>query len=1060
MRKIKSVITILVILLTGVLYAQTGLIKGKVTDKKTGEPLPGVNVSLENSNTGVVTDFDGNYSITIENPKGKKLIFSYIGYEDAVITLGEGNQTINVSLNPSNTKLKEVVVTALGIKKEQKALGYSLTNVKGENLTKTNTTSAITSLQGKVAGVNISTTSSGAAGSSRVIIRGASSLTGNNQPLYVIDGIPIINNTNGSVVGPFGGEHGDGGDDISDLDPNNIESISVLKGSSASALYGSLASNGVIMITTKSAKNKRFGIELNSSVSFEKVNTGLLDMQTSYGQGRFGLKPGYEYDPATGEAVPMSDPEAATTDALVNNLSSWGPAYDGSMVYNWDGVRRPYTYLGSNIEKFYQTGTTMNNSIALSKGSKEFSYRIGFSNLSNEDIFPKSTLDRNTISFNASSQINPKLKSTLTAFYTTEDVHNRVTIGDTPGNANTVAWLLPGNVDITTMKPGYKEDGTEMPSDGTQFITNPYWAVNKFNNDDQKDRLFAATTLRYDFNDWLYSIGRMGIDSYVLNRKQVTPYGTEYRPAGVLKQLTRNNTQFNADLLFGINKKMTEKISVNSMLGVNTRHYVSKQLSAIGSKFIVPEVEDLNLTTLPVPTNTYAETQTNSIYGSVETDYNETYFITFTGRNDWFSTLSFPGKDTPNNEFYWSLSSSVLLTKIFKLPEYFDFFKFRASYAQVAGGAQDPYKLNLNYSVVGTFQDQPYGGINGDQIPNPNLIPYQKDEFEIGLAGKLFLNRFYFDIAYYNNNTTNDIVYTSASIPSGYTSAILNVGELSNEGIELLLGGSPIKKKNFSWETSFNMGYNNSLIVKTDEYDTPINVDDSQTRSKNAIISHIVGEHYGVIYGTSYVRENGLIVYDLSSGIPKPVQGDPKVLGEGVAPLNMGFYNNFKFKNLTFSFLIDGKFGGSVHSGTNLALMSSGLHEKTIEGRENGLTVTGIDQATGQTFTTTVPVKDLETYYGNITAENLGIAEEFIYSTDFIKLREINLGYQFSSNVINKIKLKGLKISLIGRNILYLHKEIENVDPEASLNNLNSQGIERFGMPATRSFGFSVNAKL
>jgi len=1060
MKKIKISFTILVMFLSGLLYAQNGLIKGTVTDKKTGEPLPGVNVSLENSNTGVTTDFDGNYSITIENPKGKKLIFSYMGYEDTSVVLKDGNQTVNVALEPSNTKLKEVVVTALGIKKEEKALGYSLTNVKGEDLNKTTTTSAITALQGKVAGVNISTSSTGAAGSSRVIIRGASSLTGNNQPLYVIDGIPIINNTNGSVVGPFGGEHGDGGDDISDLDPNNIESISVLKGSSASALYGSLASNGVIMITTKSGKNKNFGIELNSSLSFEKVNTDLLNMQTSYGQGRYGLKPGYEYDAVTGEPVPMSDPVAATTDALVNNLSSWGPAYDGSMVYNWDGVQRPYTYLGSNIEKFYQTGTTANNSIALSQATKDFSYRIGFSNLSNDDIFPKSTLDRNTISVNTSVTINPKIKSTITAFYTTENVHNRVTIGDTPGNANTVAWLLPGNVDITTMQPGYKEDGTEMPTDGSQFITNPYWAVNKFNNNDDKDRLFAATTLRYDFNEWLYSIGRMGIDSYVLNRKQVTPYGTEYRPAGVLTQLTRNNTQFNADLLVGVNKKMTEKISINSILGVNTRHYESKELTATGSNFIVPEVEDLNLTTLPVPTNIYAETQTNSIYGSVETDYNQTYYVTFTGRNDWFSTLSYPGKETPNNEFYWSLSSSVLLTKVLKLPEYIDFFKLRASYAQVAGGAQDPYKLNLTYSVVSTFQDQPYGGVNGDEIPNPNLVPYQKNEFEIGLAGKLFLNRLYFDMAYYNNKTTNDIVYTSASIPSGYTSAILNVGELSNEGVELLIGGTPVKKKYFSWETSFNMGYNNSLIVKTDEYDTPINVDDSETRSKNAIISHIVGEHYGVIYGTSYVRENGMIVYDLSSGIPKPVQGDPTILGDGVAPLNLGFYNELKYKKFSVSFLIDGKFGGSVHSGTNLELMESGLHEKTIEGREGGLTITGIDQATGETFTTVVPVKDLETYYGSITAENLGIAEEFIYSTDFIKLREINIGYNFPSKIINKMKIKGLRMSIIGRDLFYLHKEIENVDPEASLNNLNSQGIERFGIPATRSFGFSINAKL
>lgn len=1044
----------------GVLNAQTGIIKGTVTDQKTGELLPGVNVSLTNSKKGVVTNFDGVYNISIDNPKGKELVFSFVGYTDKKVKITkDGNQIIDVALVPSNTKLKEVVVTALGIKKEQKALGYSLTNIKGESLNRTNTTSAITALQGKVAGVNISTTNSGAAGSSRVIIRGASSLTGNNQPLYVVDGIPIINNTNGSVTGPFGGEHGDGGDDISDIDPNNIESISVLKGSSASALYGSLASNGVIMITTKSAKNKRFGVEINSTVSFEKVNSSLLDMQTSYGQGQYGLKPGYEYD-TNNQAVPIADPALATQDALVSNLDSWGPAYDGSSVYNWDGQKRGYSYLGNNIQKFYQTGSTYNNSIALSKAMKGFSYRFGYSNLTNKDIFPKSTLGRNTISLNVSSDINPKLKSTVAAFYTNESVHNRATIGDTPGNANTVAWLLPGNVDITTMKPGSKADGTEMPSDGSQFITNPYWAVNKFNNNDDKNRLFAVASLKYNFTKWLYLSGRAGIDTYTLNRKQVTPYGTEYRPAGVLTQLNRKNTQFNADILAGVDKKLTEHIGIDAILGLNTRHYTLKQLSAVGSKFIVPEVEDLNLTTLPVPTNTFKETKTNSIYGSLGADYKQIYFLTFTGRNDWFSTLSFPGKKTPNNEFYWSLSSSVLLNKIFKMPKYVDLFKLRGSYAQVAGGAQDPYRLNLNYSVSGTFQGQPLGGISGTQIPNPNLVPYQKNEFEVGLEAKLFLNRLYFDVAYYKNNTTNDIVYTSASIPSGYTSAILNVGELSNKGIEFLLGGMPIKNNDFSWETSFNIGYNNSLIVSTDEFDTPINVDNSKTRSKNAIISHIVGEHYGVIFGTSYVRENGKIVYDLSSGLPKPVQGDPKVLGQGVAPLNLGYYNQLKYKRISLSFLIDGKFGGSVHSGTNLALMSNGLHKKTIEGRENGLKVSGIDQATGNEFTTTVPVKDLETYYGNITAENLGIAEEFIYSTDFVKLRELSVSYQLPSSIIKKMKINDLKISLIGRNLLYLYKAIENVDPEASLNNLNSQGIERFGMPSTRSIGFSVNLKL
>ena len=397
---------------------------------------------------------------------------------------------------------------------------------------------------------------------------------------------------------------------------------------------------------------------------------------------------------------------------------------------------------------------------------------------------------------------------------------------------------------------------------------------------------------------------------------------------------------------------------------------------------------------------------------------------------------------------------------MFDLPEQVNYAKFRASYAQVAGGASNAYSLNLDYAITGSFQGQSFGQLNGNSIPNPNLVPFQKNEFEVGFDGRFFQNRLNLDVAYYQNQTTNDIVSASASQSSGFTSSILNIGELQNKGFEFLIGGTPIKTEDFSWYTSFNFGYNDSEIVHTDDEDTAINVDGSQTRSRTAIISHIVGENYGVIWGSSYKRDaDGNIMYNTTGSIPKPIQGENKILGQGVAPYTLGFSNSFKYKDFSLNFLIDAKFGGSVHSGTNRELMMRGLHEKTLEGREDGLVVSGIDDATGNPFTMTVAPENLRTYYGFIGEENSGISEEFVYSTDFIKFRELSVAYSFPKKTLENIFVSDVRLSLIGRNLFYISKKIDNVDPEASLNNLNSQGIERFGTPSTRSYGFAINVK-
>ncbi|MEO6348780.1 MAG: carboxypeptidase-like regulatory domain-containing protein, partial [Aquaticitalea sp.] len=582
-----QLITLLLVFFAHSSFAQSASISGVVTEKGSNIPLAGVNVTIEGTTIGSVTDFDGNYSLIADSSEGNTIVFSFIGFKTVSLVLKGGDQVVNISLEEDATGLNEVVVTALGIKREAKSLGYSLTKVDGDEVSQVKTASAINSLQGRVAGVNISTSSTGVSGSSRVVIRGASSLTGNNQPLYVVDGIPIINNTNGSVVGPTNDGTGDGGDDISSLNPDDIESVSILKGSSAAALYGSLASNGVIMIITKSGKGqKNLGIEYSSSYTFDRINTNLQDIQTTYGQGDNGLKPGFEYD-SNNNPVEIANAENAIDDSFVSTLQSWGALLDGSLVYNWDGVKRPYSYMGNNLDKFYDTGTTAINTLALSKAGDGYNYRFSMSNLDNRDIFPETTLNRKSLSLNASAKINPKLTSTINAKYIIEKVHNRINIGDTPGNANTVAYVLPSSLNIFDLKPGSNEQGTELLFQPSTFISNPYWAVNDFNNDDKKNRFTASTVLRYDITDWLYTSGRAGIDTYDLSRRDVTPFGTAYRPAGEFSQSQSTYTSVDADFMIGVDTAITNKISTNSIIGANTRTSTFEQLSALGRGFII-----------------------------------------------------------------------------------------------------------------------------------------------------------------------------------------------------------------------------------------------------------------------------------------------------------------------------------------------------------------------------------------------------------------------------------------------------------------------------------------
>lgn len=1021
--------------------AQDKRITGNVTDSATGEPLPGINVVEKGTRNGTSTDFDGNYTISVAGDSAT-LVFSALGFTTQEVAVG-GQSTINVTLQEDVELLGEVVVTALGIKKETKALGYSLTEVGGEEISTVKTPNAINALQGKIAGVNITQNSTGAAGSSRVIIRGNSTLTGNNQPLYVVDGIPIGNDNNGSAS-LWGGN--DGGDGISSITPDDIESISVLKGGSATALYGSRGGNGVILITTKNGSAQSgFGVEYSTTVQFDRINQDILDFQTEYGQG-------------TQARVPATQEEA-----LDLGNSAWGPRLDGSSVVNWDGESRPYSYVGSNLDHFYRTGSTFINTVAISNGSETSNFRFSASDLTNDDILPNAGLNRKTFSLNAGGVMNEKLTAQVNAKYIIEDVQNRPRLSDAPGNANYTVALLAPNVDVRTMDPGANEDGTERGYSNNVFSQNPYWAAFNFRNEDVRNRIIASTSLRYDIFDWLYITGRVGVDHYTRKSTAVEPWGTAYKPLGGMTETERRYTQVDSDLILGIDRDINDDFAVSAFFGANNNKIEFEQLNLGGNNFIVPGLEDIANLEQQNRSRSFSEREIGSLYGSVELSYRNYAYLTFTGRNDWFSTLSFPGKTTPNNDFYSSINGSLILSDMLEMPSYIDFLKLRGGWAQTAGGADQAYQLALNYEIFGQGHlGQPLGRVSGGTVPNANLVPWNKDEIEIGLDARFFGNRLSLDFAYYSNETTNDIVNVTTSVASGFGSATANLGKIENKGVEVLLTGTPIRNANFEWTTSINASFNEGKVTATNPEDGAISLDEPRTR--NVRIQHIPGERYGVIFGTSFVRDNdGNIVYDIDGdGVPIPRQGDRKILGDGVPPWTVGLTNTLRYKNFNLNFLIDAKFGGQLFSGTNTIAYGAGLHKGTLEGRENGLSVTGIDGSTfdadtgnGTSFTTTVAPEDLQTYYGRVN----DIAEFFVEDSDYIKFRQLSFGYTLPSSILEKTFLQSVTINLIGQNLFYIKRSIDNVDPESAYNAGNSQGLEYFGVPTTRSYGISANVK-
>lgn len=1012
-------------------------VSGRITAAKDGSGLPKVTVSLKGSpGVATVSDENGNFRLALPDElKGKTitLIVSSVGYTAREITVTDLQQPLTIQLEESNKELGEVVVTALGIKKTSKSLTYSTTEIKGSDFTQARENNVANALSGKVAGVNATGLSTGPGGSSRVVIRGNGSLTGNSQPLYVINGMPIDNSVPGGSATPNGiTTNVDRGDGIGAINPDDIESITVLKGGTAAALYGSRGANGVILITTKKGKAQRgVGVEYNSTLTMENVSV-FPDFQYEYGQGDGGIKP------------------TTLAAAQASGRRSFGAKIDGSTDYvAADGLNHPYSAQKNNLKNFYQTGNTFTNSVALSGGNESILYRLSLSDLSSKSILPNSKYNRKTANLNLSAKLSDRLRIESVIQYSLETAKNRSTAGDALGNPNWTPYEVANTVDIRWLNPGYDAQGNEIIWNDAAIATNSYFVVNKHQEADDKNRFIGQASISYDLLKNLTFKGTVTRDFYSYNYKNILPTGSAYTPQGEYAGIKSDVSETNSMLTATYTTKVAGKIGISVLAGANGRNFEEKRFNLSGKNYIQPYFYSFsNLATASSIPYT-GRIKTNSVFGSVDIDYKKILFLTGTGRQDWFSTLS-----TANNSiFYPSVGASFILSDALKMPAAVNLAKVRASWAQVGGGGPDPYAINLTYSSVPSNSAVPLQNVTSSVITNTQLKPFTSTTTEIGFNLQMFRNRLGLDLAVYDRKSTNDIVSVPISTTSGYSNAILNSGELSNKGIEVLLTVIPVKTKDFSWDMSFNMAYNKSEVLKLADGISTFSLGNSA--NGNAFINNNVGHTYGAIYGYRMLKDaKGNTIFDTNAGLPAQTDINQE-LGKGVPPLTMGFTSDFKYKNFSLSWLIDGKFGNKVFSVMEVYATRLGLLKSTLPGRETGLVLTGVTAA-GDPYTKTIPVANLRSAYYNSLNR---YTELFVHDGSFVKLRQVILSYNIPVSKFKLLKIQSASIALVGRNLLTFYKKTDNFDPEQSLTNGPAQGIESIGLPRTRSYGVNLLLK-
>jgi len=993
------------------LHAQTNQIKGTVVDAKTKAPIPGATIKVLGTSNASSTDVKGAFQINVDD-KNRILNISTVGYENKTVTLGPGETTVTVSLDEQTQQLESVVVTALGISRAQKSLTYSTQQVSGDELNKVKSTNLANNLNGKVAGVNIASSSSGPGGSAKVILRGNKSASGNNQVLYVVDGVPINNQTLASQPdNVFGGQR-DGGDPISLINPEDIENISVLKGASAAALYGSQAANGVILVTTKSGKQGRTTINFSSSAQIEQA-VSTPKFQSQYGQGSGGKNSN-------------------------TSVFSWGDKTNGA---DYD-----------NLGEFFRTGSNFTNSLTLSGGNEKNQTYFSYANTLAKGILPENDLMRHNFNLKESASFfDNKLTVEGSANYITQKLDNAPTSGFYY-NPLVGTYLLPRSLNIAdyknfeTFNTGrnlYDQNWFTLSDDETTQ-QNPWWIMNRNSTRSTRNRLLLNGSAKYKIAPWISVQARGSVDrtSEVWDRKAYA--GTQHilaRENGAYSYTNTTITQQYGDLTANMNFNIGDKLQITGLVGTSITDWKTEGTDFTSGKdgLKVPNQFFIQNTTTPVTSTLSANRrQLQSVFASANLAYDNWIYLDLTSRWDWSSTLAY----TPQNPYaYPSVGLGIVLNDKLNLPEFVNMAKIRGSYAKV-GNDLPPYTTLLTNRV------DPYAVLTVNDIAFlKELKPEKTASLEIGTEWRMWNNRLNVDVTYYKTNTTNQFFKIAAGNASLNNMYAVNAGDIQNQGIEALVSLDAIRNDNFKWTTSLNFTYNKNKIVKLADGISEFTL---TGEGRNNFASKLqVGGSFGDIYGQDFIRDDQGRILISEDGIPQKNNTYTK-LGNSNPIWQMGWNNSFNYKNFNLSFLIDGKFDYEVMSVTQALLDGYGVSKASGDARANGgVSINGVTPS-GKAVTTV----DAEKWYTS-TAGMGPVSSQYIYDGTVVRLRELTFGYDFN---IKDSFFKKLRVNAVGRNLFYISKKAP-FDPEVTMSTGNSlSGVDIFMMPATRNYGLTLNA--
>ncbi len=980
-------------------------VTGVITDATTGEPLPGVNILIEGTTNGAISDIEGKYNIVVPN-RNSVLIFSFMGYVDERILVGD-QTIINVPLTPDIKKLQEVVVTALGIKRDKKALTYSSQQISEDEISRGHNLNFVNSLSGKAAGIDIRKSNAGAGGSTKVILRGTKSFYGSSQPLFVIDGIPMANYQTSDASGFWGGF--DSGDGLSNLNPDDIESISILKGSNAAALYGSQGSNGVVIITTKKGAKGKTKVEVSSSTIFQKASI-LPELQTTYGQ-----------------TVPGA-------------LDSWGEKGSYS----------------NPVKGFFNTGLDLINSISLSGGNEKVTSYLSYANSNSQGIMPTNKFNKNNLTFSLKSKFFKNLFVSTNVMFTDQNIDNKVLNGYY-FNPLTGLYLFPRGMDFNSYKENYQvfDPNRNLMTQNWHNIQdtqqNPYWILNNNSNTEATKRVLGNIDLEYTLTEALSVQVRGNYDYTNQIFEQKIKAGTAATLApdnGRWSYRNVTSTQQYIDLLLNYNKNIGSVFDLHGVLGTSYQKKIignGLHIDSDRSNLIAPNefsINNLDLSSWNGLMNSVMDSREvkESVFGNFSLGFRRMLYLDVAGRHEWSSTLAATSK---NSYFYPSVGLSAIISEMINLPQTISFVKLRSSYSHV--GKEIPAFMTIPMNTVSAKS----GIVLNTEMPFRELKPETQKSLELGAEIRLFENRFGFDATYYHIDNINEFLKLAAPSGSGYTTYFVNAGHIRNKGVELTASVFPVKTNNISWKSDINFSKNVNKIIKLDPTLKGKYTPEGGGEGYNMTITE--NGSIGDIYVNAFLRDTitGQIILD-NDNLPVLDQ-EQKLIGSANPDFALGWNNTIAYKNISFSFLIDGKFGGKFVGMTEAWYDGFGLSKRSADARDAGGTqVTGVRED-GTPVSATV---DAQNYYTRIGGRN-SFVEPYVYDATNIRLRQAVLTYNIALKKYHMF-IDNASISLVGQNLFFIYREAP-FDPDNTISTgINTQSVENFSLPPTRSYGFNI----